>query len=286
MPCYQPFQRKDLVKPVDIPCGRCPECLKRKISGWSFRLIQEEKKSTSAYFLTLTYDTATVPLTASKFMNLDKRDVQLFFKKLRKTHSSKLKYYLCGEYGSKTNRPHYHVILFNARVDLIQPAWQHGSIHYGSVSGASIGYTLKYISKPKRIPLFPGDDRLPEFSLMSKGLGAQYLTPQMIAWHQADLENRLCHKIEGNKTISMPRYYKQKIYQAIAKNLNQDPETQEKTIEQLKTKISLAAATRHVKETDDFNNHPDFHQRYADREQAKISAYKKMEIQSKKNDKF
>lgn len=176
--------------------------------------MQEEKRSTSAWFITLTYDTKYVPITKHGFLSVNKKDCQLFFKRLRKAHDDdvKIKYFLAAEYGSKTFRPHYHIILFNADVKKIDPAWQQGQVHYGQVSGASIGYTLKYMSKPQRIPMHRNDDREPEFRLMSKGLGANYLTEQMVDWHKADLDNRMyCNLIDGKK-ISMPRYYKDKIY--------------------------------------------------------------------------
>lgn len=175
--------------------------------------MQEEKVSRSACFLTLTYDTATVPITDKGFMNLQKRDIQLFMKRLRKSNEHKLKYYLCGEYGGKTFRPHYHALLFNAELPTIQPAWPLGSIHYGSVTGASVGYTLKYMAKPSRIPLHKNDDRQKEFSLMSKGLGSNYLTPAMKKYHLSDLLNRMYCNLEDGKKISMPRYYKNKIYE-------------------------------------------------------------------------
>lgn len=108
-------------------------------------------------------------------MVLKKRDIQLFIKRLRKANSKHtdmpaIKYYAVGEYGGRTQRPHYHIILFNAKLELIQPAWDLGQIHYGKVSGASIGYTLKYMCKTKRYPLHANDDRISEFALMSKDL--------------------------------------------------------------------------------------------------------------------
>lgn len=155
-----------------VPCGKCANCRKRRVSAWSFRLLQEEKVSTSAHFITLTYDTATVPITRNGYMSLKKRDVQLFLKRLRKAHSgsasSGIKYYGVGEYGGKTKRPHYHIILFNIDVELVQTAWKWGQIHYGNVCGASVGYTLKYMCKEKQIPMHCNDDRIPEFALMSK----------------------------------------------------------------------------------------------------------------------
>lgn len=156
---------------ISVPCGKCPKCLARRISGWSFRLMQEDRISISSHFITLTYAPETVPITKNGFMSLSKRHLQLFFKRLRKNNDAKLKYYAAGEYGTIGMRPHYHVLLFNSSPDTILGAWGQGSIDIGSVSAASVGYTLKYMCKPNRIPLHRNDDRVPEFSLMSKGWG-------------------------------------------------------------------------------------------------------------------
>lgn len=200
---------------LPVPCGKCPNCLGRRVSAWSFRLMQEDKICETSHFITLTYDTVHVPITKNGMMTLNKRDLQLFFKRLRKAHGkghTKIKYYACGEYGGKTNRPHYHIIMFNAQIELIQSAWGKGNVHYGQVSGASVGYTLKYISKPSRIPLHRNDDRLREFPLMSKGLGINYLSDEIKQWHLSDMHNRMHLTIENGKKVSMPRYYKDKLY--------------------------------------------------------------------------
>lgn len=170
--CMTPFTvtKKLTNDKLCVPCGRCPACYARRVSGWSFRLLQEQKQATSSHFITLTYDTQTLPLSPRGFNTLDKRDVQLFLKRLRKLHprGSRLKYYAVGEYGGVTQRPHYHIILFNCTIELILPAWGLGSIHYGKVEGASIGYCLKYISKKSHIGTCETDDRQPQFALMSK----------------------------------------------------------------------------------------------------------------------
>jgi hypothetical protein len=51
------------------------------------------------------------------------------------------------------------------------------------------------------------DDRKPEFSLMSKGMGASYLTPQMVQYYRK--KEIFCIVRESGQIISMPRYYKQ-----------------------------------------------------------------------------
>lgn len=196
--------------------------MKRRTSGWSYRLVKEGERSKSALFVTLTYDTSCVPISENGFMNLDKTDVQKFFKRLRKLSNEKLKYYVCGEYGTKKMRPHYHIILFNANKEMVHKAWMLnnkplGSIFIGQVTDASIGYTLKYMTKKGKIPLHFNDDRQKEFSLMSKKMGDNYITKNMVKWHKEDLEKRMYVNIPGNKKIAMPRYYKDKIYNEIEK---------------------------------------------------------------------
>nr|QJB18876.1 MAG: replication initiator protein [Microvirus sp.] len=218
--CLVPRTVRDEV----FPCGKCPTCTARNVSQWSFRLMQQLKQSSSAYFITLTYDTAFIPITASGQFSLSRvkngaDDLRLFFKRLRKYHgkgNQSIKYFAVGEYGSRTKRPHYHIILLNAKLELIQKAWTLGQIHYGDERGvneASIGYCLKYIHKTCKIGTQTTDDRVPSFSRKSKGLGIDYLTPAIRAWHHADSHNRMYVNLQDGKKISMPRYYKLKLYE-------------------------------------------------------------------------
>ena len=172
-----------------------------------------------AYFVTLTYDTMFVPVSNHGFMTLDKSDLQRFFKRLRKCKKCVIKYYAVGEYGSKTMRPHYHVILlsdvFISEKDLLV-TWQKGLVHVGSVTTSSIAYTLKYIDKPFK-KLHDRDDRLPNFSLMSKRLGLNYLTQRVIDYH---VKNSIPYVRSINNSafvISLPRYYRDKIFDAISR---------------------------------------------------------------------
>ena len=119
--CITPFQVRDKITNqwMALPCGKCPNCMRRRTSGWSFRLIKEGERSETALFVTLTYDTKYVPLTKNGFMSLNKRHIQTYMKRLRKLSDRKLKYYVCGEYGSKRDRPHYHMIIFNADAEKV-----------------------------------------------------------------------------------------------------------------------------------------------------------------------
>jgi len=213
-----------------FPCGSCPACRSRRASAWSFRLMQEEKYAHSAYFLTLTYNEKSLIRTPNGFLDISRRDLQLFFKRLRKMQTSKrfcrkkavpyieqpLKYFAVGEYGGRFKRPHYHVIMFNASAELVELAWRKGHVHYGYVAGASVGYTMKYITKPTKIPIHRNDDRTPEFSLMSKGLGECYLSANMIYYHKkgnGSLHSERCKVVTADGSIiAMPRYYRDRLF--------------------------------------------------------------------------
>lgn len=222
--CQTPFYKKqELVKGVEtsymaLPCGKCPACMRRRVSGWAFRLQKHSEQSNSAHFVTLTYNEENIKKTKNGFETLVKKDLQDFFKRLRKLTKQKISYYAVGEYGDTGERPHYHIILFNANPKIVENAWSLnntilGNVHFGDVGDASIGYTLKYINKTKRIPQYNGDDRQKEFSLMSKGLGAAYITEAMKNWHtKGNIENKVYLPLKDGKKAAMPRYYKDKMY--------------------------------------------------------------------------
>lgn len=230
MPCDSPYWvvPKGRFDKVPVPCGRCPNCKQRRVNDWTFRMLQEDKVSSSAYFITLTYDNEHVPLTEKGYMTLVKsikklnrkgklcsyphpKSVQAFIKRLRKDTSDKLRYYFAGEYGSLTFRPHYHLILFNlSDISLVEKHWKWGHVDIGTVSGRSIAYTTKYIDKKKRVPVHRNDDRLPEFSLMSKGLGLSYLSPAMRRYYSEDVTRM--HVRSDGRFIAIPRYYRKHLF--------------------------------------------------------------------------
>lgn len=209
------------------PCGRCPPCKKRRVDGWVFRLKQEENVSSSAHFVTLTYDTAHVPISPNGFMTLDKGEFPRFMKRLRKLcEGYKLRYYAVGEYGSLNKRPHYHAIIFNTPSDgYFFDAWKlsgvHiGTVHVGQVSSNSVAYTMKYIDKSNYRASHGRDDRVPEFSICSKGLGLSYVSPATVSYHNADL-SRMYLSNDGGHKIAMPRYYRERIFDEDARAFQQ-----------------------------------------------------------------
>lgn len=193
-----------------VPCGKCSFCSATRRADWATRLEYEARLHLCKKFVTLTYATPHLKWAHNQ-PQLDKSDLQKWFKRIRK-FGAKIRYYAVGEYGSNTYRPHYHVILFGECSDnLIRESWPLGQVHIGTVTQASIQYTLGYIVNKSWKHTH---HRVPPFALMSRkpGLGANYMTPQMAAWHKSDRRNYVI--LDGVKR-HLPRYYKTKLFSKI-----------------------------------------------------------------------
>lgn len=177
-----------------LPCGQCIGCRIQRCSEWAMRCMNERRMWQSTHdasFLTLTYANDKLPSDGG----LVKRDLQLFMKRMRNATGAGLRFYGVGEYGGLFGRPHYHVLLFNrgfpdkrlyknAKRDgeklytsgLLDDMWEYGHSVIGDVSYDSCayvaGYVIDKITGKKAEDWYAG--RQPEFSLMSKGIGAQY----------------------------------------------------------------------------------------------------------------
>lgn len=111
--------------------------------------------------------------------NLEPKDLQDFLKRLRKRFGSlTLRYYACGEYGEKDQRPHYHLALFGAGIEdteAINSAWGLGFVYVGDLTHDSAQYIAGYVTKKMTSWDDPRlDGRHPEFARMSlrPGIGA------------------------------------------------------------------------------------------------------------------
>lgn len=208
-----------------VPCGQCIACRLNYGKFWSMRMMEELKHHDKACFATLTYDPEHLP--EDNF--LDKKHLQLFFKRLRKflnpeTYVEKetgllkvkngVRYFACGEYGDQFGRPHYHAIIYGVspeEVDLVSKAWKQGQVKLGNVTPDSCAYVAKYMTKKLRghalaEQLAENPDYQNEFVLMSRrpGIGGDP-SPDMIRFMR---DNGFVYR--KGKRSSLPRYYKEK----------------------------------------------------------------------------
>ena len=116
-------------KYMEVPCGQCIGCRIDRSREWALRCVHEAQMHEANSFVTLTYSDDHLPEDAG----LHKDHHQKFLKRLRKEFGV-LRYFLCGEYGEKLGRPHYHVCLFG--IDFIEDRYpwrnHNGNVYYRS----------------------------------------------------------------------------------------------------------------------------------------------------------
>jgi hypothetical protein len=162
-----------------VPCRQCMPCRinhKRVVTGkilmemYSYKTQHRNVVITNpSSFVTLTYDDDHLP----KHQTLVKEDLVKFIDKVRKSSLGHFRYYAVGEYGDKTQRPHYHLALFNVDPiqweDRIREKWKKGFVHVGELSPESAGYIAGYCTKKMTNPrTWEDPNRIPEFARMSQ----------------------------------------------------------------------------------------------------------------------
>lgn len=186
-----------------MPCGHCVGCKIAHSREWAFRIMAELRTwNGQALFLTLTYNDEHLPGD----LGLHKDHLQRFWKRLRKgIYPRKIKYFACGEYGDKFNRPHYHAIVFGLTIrdlDVIEQSWTNGFVGHGSVTYDSARYVAGYIDKKfgKTTNKVVYGDLQPPFQCCSQGIGFKYFEA-----HMDEIQNNGI--MLNGKRMSVPRYF-------------------------------------------------------------------------------
>lgn len=152
---------------LKIPCNGCIGCRLDRSRQWTARLMHEAKFHELKSFITLTYDNLNLPENGS----LNKKHFQDFMKRFRKQHGGKLRYFMCGEYGDRDGRPHYHAIIYGCDFpdkrrhslgtqghqlyvsDTLDKLWGKGHTWIGNVTHESCGYVARYCVKKVNGPM-------------------------------------------------------------------------------------------------------------------------------------
>lgn len=206
-----------------VRCGRCPGCRYKKVVDWQVRIMEAEKSASSAYFITLTYNSENVPITPTGRLTLSRDDPKLFMKRLRKREGKTgIRYFMCGEYGTQRSRPHYHFLIFDCDLKNIEAAWNNpktgeplGNIHCGTVTNHSIQYCLKYMMKSGKVGKAKSDDRVPEFRTASKLLGQEYISEAVKNYHQQNLLDGAVYRLKGGAILPLPKFYRTRLYDPV-----------------------------------------------------------------------
>lgn len=237
-----------------IPCGQCIGCRIRQREDWTTRIELEARDypKEEVWFITLTYDDEHVPGMIVKTGEImrkvqyawkpgEKRpssvqillyeDIQKFLKRLRKAYRGKLRYFVAGEYGEQTARPHYHMILYGWRpTDLenlykiqhngyytskwLADLWGMGQIQIAQAVPETYRYVAGYVTKKmyeidgKKANEYYELGQAKPFACMSlkPGLGDHYYQE-----HKAEIWRQGYIQCTNGKQAQIPRYYEKQM---------------------------------------------------------------------------
>lgn len=187
---HKNLKYEDLMYRTDvmlIPCGQCIGCRIAQREDWTTRIEMEARgyPKDQVWFVTLTYDDDHVPGMIVKTGEILRKvqytwkpgaerpesvqillytDVQKFLKRLRKATGDELRYFCAGEYGEKTARPHYHLILYGWKPTDLEPIykkrcngyftsetlckiWGNGNVQIAQAVPETYRYVAGYVTK-------------------------------------------------------------------------------------------------------------------------------------------
>lgn len=237
-----------------IPCGQCIGCRIRQREDWTTRIELEARDypKEQVWFITLTYDDDHVPGMIVKTGEImrkvqytwkpgEKRpssvqillyeDIQKFLKRLRKAYRGKLRYFVAGEYGEQTARPHYHMILYGWKpTDLenlykihhngyytskwLADLWGMGQIQIAQAVPETYRYVAGYVTKKmyeidgKKANAYYELGQTKPFACMSlkPGLGDKYYQE-----HKKEIWQQGYIQCTNGKRAQIPRYYEKQM---------------------------------------------------------------------------
>lgn len=251
----------DGLEPVLLPCKRCVICCANYKRNWAYRLTCEAKLAPESMYLTLTVDDEHIDQVFPGG-SLTHEPFQLFVKRLRQrlsrgyyyqfvppfTSSSlignmprkierrfyqrkTLRYYMCGEYGEESMRPHYHACFFGVRFPdayfakrvgryayytspTLLDLWPYGKMSLMSdVTPQSAAYVAGYVDKKiyRDQDCFKELGLMPEYVRMSNGLGIDYFDMYMDRLYPFVGEDVFDWHRLGDLPVSPPRYFDEKL---------------------------------------------------------------------------
>ncbi|QXP08095.1 MAG: replication initiator protein [Arizlama microvirus] len=231
-----------------VPCGQCLDCRLKRKREWAIRCMHEETSWDTACFLTFTFSQKSLvklcPLVvwedpwnsftpdeskkdAVRAYSIARAHMQKFNKDLRERLAPlPIRFMYCGEYGGRTQRPHYHSIVFNYdfpdkklyryigtkpyyNSDLLSSLWPYGHAVISGFNFDTAAYVGGYVTEKVggKGKEFHYKGRLPEFAgySLKPGLGGNWFDKYWCDVYPRDE----CVVNLGKKTCVLrpPRYY-------------------------------------------------------------------------------
>lgn len=230
-----------------VPCGNCYECQNVKRSEFVLRCIYELKQCKSCFFVTLTYNDNNlhfytedlrrsalselnyinslpnnVPFKYSNFI-LHKEDFSRFMSKMqtvlkRRNHNLRFRMVVAGEYGTFSNRPHGHALIFSPvefnKYDfekLILECWPYGNVKVQLANQGGFNYIAKHYVKQdigsklqQRVA-----PRFLKYSVYDGGIGSNLINDNSLI---SNYFNEIYFVYLNKYKISIPRFIRRKLH--------------------------------------------------------------------------
>lgn len=250
----------------NVPCNHCLECVKDRQNAYIIRTIEEQRKRGTMCFFTLTYAPESLPvsevydiddetgeMSVNETQTLRRADVSKWlkmFKQKCKRNGVKLdfSYMISGEYGPKTQRPHYHGIILGLSQELCNELmwrWktEHGFVCFKFIPSLMSDvekvarYCAKYMVKNDEWKLVPEGAEKPRImTTRYYGMPEPNRWKSMINYYQAqdvvaydpnkpvfenaaemykvvrEIIKRRKYRLGNGKEFKLPNYYKRKIF--------------------------------------------------------------------------
>ncbi len=208
-----------------LPCGKCLGCRLEYSKEWANRCVLEAKTTQNNWFMTLTYDEEHIKECLKPVIDKETGEyghieslipnhLSEFIKELRRNieyhkNLQGVRFYGCGEYGSRGGRPHYHLLMYNLPLDDLAEEWKKdgfitfssenvsriwgkGIVTVNEFSWETAAYTARYMLKKLKgrdaKEQYKGAGIEPEFSRCSRrpGIGYEYYRQNRDKIYQTD----------------------------------------------------------------------------------------------------
>lgn len=212
---------------VQIPCGRCSECLKAKARNWQIRLAEEIPLTQYNYFITLTFS----PVQLHRLFNKTQLPecnalmgiaIRRMLERWRKDHKKSIKHWFITELGHEnTERIHAHGILFSneplefkeieKKKDGILAEWKYwkyGNVFVGNwVNSQTVNYLMKYVCK-----IDSDHKNFIGYVFTSPGIGKQWLETMRNIYKYVNHGSLDYYRMPDGHKVKLPTYYKNHLY--------------------------------------------------------------------------
>lgn len=215
-----------------IPCGKCPDCLRRLRNDWFVRIDRELARcrdlKQNAVFLTITIS----PKYYASALSNPSSFIRMFNERLRHRLGSSIKHIYFQEFGTHPEigdepRLHFHGFLFNVTDrynDIRSAIGDLGFIWIGRATHRRARYVVKYVTKQIDFdPDFVKDKYIKldgQLIPLSTALCDRRYTRKFVSAHVGDYLGRRCRptasicswsyfsfKDNINYSYTIPRYY-------------------------------------------------------------------------------